>query len=69
LKEAVDLAQQRPLETRRAGVDPSFEFTHELAWNTLRDFLEGCGVQTRTEGHHPSSLQTGLIENGETWMG
>ena len=27
------------------GLIQAFEFTHELAWNTLKDFLEDRGVQ------------------------
>jgi len=46
LKEAVELAQQRPLSRLEAqGMIQAFEFTHELAWNTLKDFLEDRGVQ------------------------
>lgn len=71
LKEAVELAQQRQLSKLEAqGLIQGFEYTHELAWNTLKDFLEARGVRdlygsrdtTRT------AFRTGVIENGETWM-
>jgi len=43
---AVELARQRPLsELEEQGLIQSFEYTHELAWNTLKDFLENKGVQ------------------------
>jgi hypothetical protein len=46
LKEAIDLAQQRPLSRLEVqGMIQAFEFTHELAWNTLKDFLDARGVQ------------------------
>ncbi len=45
LSAAVQLAQQRPLsELERQGLIQAFEFTHELAWNTLKDFLEADGI-------------------------
>ena len=41
LKEAVELARQRQLSKLEAqGLIQGFEYTHELAWNTLKDFLE-----------------------------
>lgn len=46
LEAAVKLSQQRaltPLE--KQGVIQAFEFTHELAWNVLKDFLEDQGEQ------------------------
>jgi hypothetical protein len=46
LNEAEELSQQRalsPLENQR--LIQAFEFTFELAWNTLRDFLMSKGVQ------------------------
>ena len=41
LKEGVDLARQRELSDLEAqGLIQGFEYTHELAWNTLKDFLQ-----------------------------
>src|SRR5436309_1163640 len=40
LKEAVELTQQRSLsKLEEQGLIQAFEYTHELAWNTLKDFL------------------------------
>ena len=71
LKEAVDLAQQRPLSRLEAqGMIQAFEFTHELAWNTLKDFLEDRGVQGLygSKDATRAAFKAGLIENGEAWM-
>jgi len=71
LKEAVELAQQRPLSRLEAqGMIQAFEFTHELAWNTLKDFLEDRGVQGLYGSKDASraAFKAGLIENGEAWM-
>ena len=41
LKQGVDLARQRELSDLEAqGLIQGFEYTHELAWNTLKDFLQ-----------------------------
>lgn len=72
LKEAVQLAQQRPLsKLEEQGLIQAFEFTHELAWNTLKDFLESRGVQNLYGSRDATreAFKTGLIVNGETWMG
>lgn len=71
LNEAVQLGQQRPLsKLEEQGLIQAFEFTHELAWNTLKDFLEGRGVQNLygSKDATREAFKTGLIENGETWM-
>ncbi len=45
LRDAVTLAQQRSLsKLEQQDLIQGFEFTHELAWKTLKDFLEHRGV-------------------------
>lgn len=71
LKEAVQLAQQRPLsKLEEQGLIQAFEFTHELAWNTLKDFLESRGVQNLygSKDTTREAFKAGMIENGEVWM-
>ena len=71
LQEAVALAQQRPLsKLEEQGLIQAFEFTHELAWNTLKDFLESRGVQSLygSKDSTRAAFKAGLIENGEAWM-
>lgn len=71
LSRAGALAAQRPLtELERQGLIQAFEFTHELAWNTLKDFLASRGA-TDLYGSKDATRQgfaQGLIENGEVWM-
>lgn len=65
------LAQERPLsKLEEQGLIQAFEFTHELAWNTLKDFLEERGVQDLYGSRDTTreAFKTGLIENGEAWM-
>ena len=42
---AVRLMEQRPLsDLEQQGLIHGFEFTHELAWNVLKDYLEYEGI-------------------------
>ena len=71
LSHAADLAKQRELsELERQGLIQAFEFTHELAWNTLKDFLESRGA-TNIYGSRDATREAfakELIVNGEEWM-
>ena len=71
MTEAVDLAAQRDLsKLEQQGLIQGFEFTHELAWNVMKDFLENKGFvgligskdATRT------AFKNELISDGEVWM-
>lgn len=72
LAEAAALAKQRelsPLEEQ--GLIQAFEFTHELAWNTWKDFLEARGTTVKIYGSRDATREAfaaGLMENGEAWM-
>jgi len=71
LKEAVQLAQQRPIsKLEEQGLIQAFEYTHELAWNTMKDFLEEQGIRNLygSKDVTRKAFKTGLIENGEAWM-
>ena len=71
LKEAVELAKRRRLSRlEEQGLIQAFEYTHELAWNTLKDFLENRGVRNIYGSKDASreAFRSGLIENGDAWM-
>jgi len=71
LARAVRLAHTRELsELEQQGLIQSFEFTHELAWNVLKDYLEEKGI-TGLIGSKDATrvaFKNGLIEQGEHWM-
>ena len=70
-KKAVELSKQRPLtELEGQGLIQSFEYTHELAWNVLKDFLENQGLNNLygSKDSTREAFRRGLIENGEIWM-
>jgi nucleotidyltransferase substrate binding protein (TIGR01987 family) len=71
LTEAVELSRTRPLsELEMQGLVQAFEFTHELAWNTLKDFLESRGAKNLYGSRDATreAFAKGLVENGEIWM-
>jgi len=65
------LFQQRALsDLEKQGFIQAFEFTHELAWNVLKDYIEHTGGQTLIGSKDTTreAFQKGLIQNGESWM-
>jgi nucleotidyltransferase substrate binding protein (TIGR01987 family) len=71
LKNAAELSQQRPLsQLEKQGVIQAFEFTHELAWNVLKDFLEDQGNQNikGSKDATREAFKVELIADGEQWM-
>ena len=71
LHDGVQLASVRaltPLEQQ--GLIHTFEFTHELAWNVLKDYLDYQGVIGITGSRDASreAFKRGLVADGEVWM-
>ena len=54
----------------KQGLIQSYEFTQELSWKVLKDFLESRGVQEifGSKDAVKEAFKTGLIENGNMWM-
>ena len=53
------------------GVLHRYEFTFELAWKTLKDYLEYLGIPMNTGSPREvikESFAHNLISNGETWI-
>ncbi len=71
LTSAVELAKTRLLsELEKQGLIQAFEFTHELAWNVLKDyfFFQGTSGITGSRDATREAYSKGLIEQGEHWM-
>ena len=71
IKNAVELAASRELsDLEKQGVIQGFEFTFELAWNVMKDYLEEQGVTgiigSKNAVRH--AFNKGLIEDGQIWM-
>jgi nucleotidyltransferase substrate binding protein (TIGR01987 family) len=57
-------------ELEKQGLIQAFEYTYELAWNTLKDYFELQG-ESDIHGSRDAfrlAFKRGLIEDGETWM-
>lgn len=52
------------------GLIQCFEYTYELAWNTMKDLFESQGESGIMGSREAIRLafRRGLIEDGETWM-
>ncbi len=57
-------------ELEEQGLIHVFEYTHELAWKTLKDFFEHQGTQDIHDSRDATrtAFQVGLIGDGEIWM-
>ncbi len=54
---------------QEAGIIQSFEFTFELSWKTLKDFLESQGTNVVfARDVLKEAFATGLIQNGHIWI-
>ena len=72
LQSAVELSEQRELTAlEKQGLIHSFEYTHELAWKTLKDFLEFRGSTESIYGSKDATriaFSYELISDGKVWM-
>jgi len=71
LTDAVELAQQRPLtKLEQQGLIQGFEFTHELAWNVLKDYLDAQGFVGLIGSKNATrqAFKDALIQDGDAWM-
>ena len=68
LQKFIDKGELSELEAQ--GLVKAFEYTYELAWNTIKDFLEFSG-QSDIYGSRDAirkGFQLGLITDGDGWM-
>ena len=70
LEEGVLLSRERELsKLEEQGVIQSFEFTFELAWKTVKDYLEFMQVDVSFPREAiKKGFQYEILDNGEIWM-
>lgn len=71
LSAAADLAATRPLsDLEQQGLIQAFEFTHELGWNVLKDYLAAKGLVGLIGSRDASreAFKNGLVTDGQIWM-
>ncbi len=68
---AVTLSRQRALsDLEKQGLIQAFEFTHELAWNVIKDYFayQGNSDITGSRDAVREAFNKGLIDDGEGWI-
>lgn len=68
---AIQLGRERSLtDLEKQGLIQAFEFTHELAWNVMKDYFEYQGTTSMTGSRDATreAFQRGIIQNGDSWM-
>lgn len=72
LENAVTLSNQRKLsDLENQGLIQAFEFTHELAWNVMKDYFDYQGSAELITGSRDATKEAfhkGLIQDGDEWM-
>ncbi len=71
LKDAITLSNERELSLlEKQGLIQAFEFTHELAWKLLKDYLNYQG-NFEIRGSRDAireAFNAGIIKDGALWM-
>jgi nucleotidyltransferase substrate binding protein (TIGR01987 family) len=71
LERAIALKRERTLsDLEKQGLIQSFEFTYELAWNTLKDYLVWQGIAGIVGSRDTirEAFSRDLIADGDIWM-
>lgn len=57
-------------ELEEQGLIQAFEFTHELAWQVMKDYFEYQGTTSITGSRDATreAFQRGLVQDGAQWM-
>ena len=68
LKKFIDKAELNELEEQ--GMVKAFEYTYELGWNVLKDFLEYQGIVDLVGSRDTirAAFKEGVISDGDGWM-
>jgi len=68
LKSAIDRYDELD-DLAKEGLIQRFEYTFELAWKTIKDFLESKGEQEKYQRDIiKKAFQLEIIDDGEKWM-
>ncbi len=69
LKEVVEQEELNKFEEQ--GLVKAFEYTYELAWTTLKDFLEYQGFSEiiGSRDTFRKAFSEGVVDDGKVWMG
>lgn len=63
------IAQPTLNKFEKQGLIQCFEYTFELAWKTLKDYLEAQGFEVKTPRQTiQQAFQSEIISNGHAWI-
>lgn len=72
LREAMELSARRELsQLEKEGIIQRFEYSWELAWKTLKDYLDHTGIILETitpAATIRAAYAANIIQNGDVWM-
>jgi nucleotidyltransferase substrate binding protein (TIGR01987 family) len=72
LQEGMEIKRTKELSPlEREGIIQRFEYTWELSWKTLKDYLEAEGIvfeKITPASVLRSALEANIINNGDMWM-
>lgn len=72
LREAIELGQERQLsQLEREGIIQRFEYTWELVWQTLKDYLDYQGIiidDVTPRSVIKAAYAANIISRGDDWM-
>ncbi len=72
LEDGVNLSYQKSIsKLEKQGIIKAFEYTYELAWNTMKDYLfyQGDSEIRGSRDAIRGAFKIELIDDGEGWMG
>ena len=67
----MELTKERELSNlEKQGLVQAYEFTQELSWKVLKDFMQSRGTQDLfgSKDAVREAFKIGVIENGDIWM-
>jgi nucleotidyltransferase substrate binding protein (TIGR01987 family) len=63
------LAKSNPSALEKAGIIQVYEFTFELAWKTVKDYLEEKNVEVKfPRDAIKEGFKYEVLDNGEVWL-
>jgi len=72
LREAIETLEERELtQLEKEGIIQRFEYTWELAWKVLKDYLDSQGVileKITPASVIKASFEAKIIQDGDIWM-
>ncbi|MGF1533706.1 MAG: nucleotidyltransferase substrate binding protein [Bernardetiaceae bacterium] len=70
LEKGIAYYQTNPIDLVKEGIIQRFEFTHELSWKVMKDFLEYEGVTgiIASRSATKEAFNKNLITDGQGWM-